>query len=391
MASIYQNAQVTIVARSARSSDDGLRWLAKDRFRNIFIPAFGLYVREHKREFGFDRQTTDLWPLMSRAWAFQEQHLSIRTLAFGAYQTVWQCRNSCHTEEDKALPHKSYLQSEPEDPISAWHDVVGAYSGLQITYENDRLPALAALAEKMSKMRRDDVYLAGLWSNTLLQDLQWRTVGYPPPKSRCIANAPSWSWASAQGKASFGSFNRAAQLLPSVELLDISYVPDGPPHMGQSTEASLTIKGKVGRIGRCESASYSLRYELLESAATGGSPSAIQATAWQDFDSVESTTDASAESDETLVVLFLTLEMEPENLFKSFSGLLLRKTSAATAYERIGWLEVSYKGEHDQWTTEDAFSYDSDSSFSTEDLFISSETPLDKHFSTLSLESVTIV
>lgn len=382
MSSIYENAQVTIAARTARNCDDGLRRLVSDRFRTILIPSSGLFVREFSREFGFSRESTELRPLMSRAWVFQEQHLSPRTLSFSEYETVWQCRRFCHTEAGITLLHSRFLQVEPEDPKGAWHEVVQAYSRLQITYESDRLPALAALAAKMSGFRKDDTYLAGLWQSTLLHDLPWRNAGFPL-KNRCKASAPSWSWASIQGGVEF-CFEGESQLLPSLQLVDILYVPVGPPHMGKSAESTLMIKGRVGRIGRQESTSYMHRFKLHVSANAGAPTSALQVSVWPDFESTESAMGAATENNETLIVLFMTSEIEPENLFKQFSGLLLRKASDAPVYERVGWLHVTYRGKESQWETDDP-------SFSPAELFISSETCVDKYMSTLPLESVTIV
>lgn len=47
------------------------------------------------------------------------------------------------------------------------------YSALQLTYQSDRLLALSAITKKMEKLRVDDMYIAGLWKQTLLQDLSW--------------------------------------------------------------------------------------------------------------------------------------------------------------------------------------------------------------------------
>ncbi|KAJ4991693.1 heterokaryon incompatibility protein [Stagonosporopsis vannaccii] len=392
MASIYANAQITIAARSSRNSDDGLRHLVKDRFRNILIPSIGIYIREYRKEFGIDKESTRLRPLTSRAWVFQEHYLSPRTLSFGVYQLAWECRRSRHTEEDDSPRPRSFRQTEPENSSKEWYEVVQAYSRLQITYESDKLPALAAVAEKMSHLRKNDTYLAGLWRNTLLQDLQWRNT-FRTSGGRCKANAPTWSWASVRGYVIFGHQLGNHQLLSSVELLDVSYAPLGPPLMGRSTESSLTIKGRVGKIERLEHASYTSRYGLRVSATTEAPTSALRLWTWPDFGFPNTSLNVAAESEETLIVLFMTFDAEPNNLIKQYSGLLLSKDNAATAYERIGWLEVSYEGNSSQWDTEDASFHqkDSDSSFGPNDIEASSKTPLEKYMSTLPLESVTII
>ncbi|KAH6622066.1 heterokaryon incompatibility protein-domain-containing protein [Boeremia exigua] len=388
MAGVYSNALITIAARSAGTSDDGLRHFVKDRFRNILVPSTGLYVREYERELGlksFHQEDKDLFPLMTRAWVFQERHLSPRTLGFDIYQLVWQCQRSCRIEEGPVLAHKGYLQTEPEDLTSTWHEIVEAYSKLQITHESDRLPALSALAKKMGDFRGDDTYLAGLWTKTLLRDLQWQA--FSPYQQRCNANAPSWSWASVTGQATYPP----CSLLPSVELLNVSYTPDGPSHMGRSTESRLTIKGQIGSVIRRQSEFRGYNLVLSNQSNSKFSGSGIQLQTDPDLlPGVETAT----QTQETLTVLFMTSEIDSPELFKRFSGLLLRRASAS-AYERIAWIDVSYKGEFDSWDITDAFSDDSDPSTAkfkdTAEFFACSDTPMDKYMATLPVEAVTII
>ena len=78
-----------------------------------------------------------------------------------------------------------------------------------MTYERDKLPALAGLATTYSQSTQDD-YLAGLWRQSLIVDLQWRHQRYVygneatmrvPSKYR----APSWFWASVDGNIRYYS------------------------------------------------------------------------------------------------------------------------------------------------------------------------------------------
>lgn len=50
--------------------------------------------------YGTRNRTT--WPLLSRAWAFQEGQLSPRMLRFSCYEIVWDCRTTrVEHEEEK--------------------------------------------------------------------------------------------------------------------------------------------------------------------------------------------------------------------------------------------------------------------------------------------------
>jgi hypothetical protein len=61
-----------------------------------------------------------------------------------------------------------------EDPAKRWHRMVEAYSGLALTYASDRLPAIAAIVERKMQLRQDDIYIAGMWTSSLLSI----SVGY---------------------------------------------------------------------------------------------------------------------------------------------------------------------------------------------------------------------
>jgi len=78
-----------------------------------------------------------------------------------------------------------------------WRTMVSSYTSLDITKSGDRLPALGGLAKHMS-LRRSSRYLAGLWEDSLNDDLLWAvyttsTYKRPRPLPR---TAPTWSWAS---------------------------------------------------------------------------------------------------------------------------------------------------------------------------------------------------
>ena len=66
---------------------------------------------------------------------------------------------------------------------------------MQLIYPQDILPALSGLAHKFSKAKQSD-YLAGLWSDSLLQDLMWFTETWRNQKRPPAWRAPTFSWAS---------------------------------------------------------------------------------------------------------------------------------------------------------------------------------------------------
>jgi hypothetical protein len=56
--------------------------------------------------------------------------------------------------------------------VERWHDIVADYSKLELSVDTDRLPAFSGLA-KRAERQRSGRYLAGLWEDSLIEDLFW--------------------------------------------------------------------------------------------------------------------------------------------------------------------------------------------------------------------------
>jgi hypothetical protein len=96
----------------------------------------------------------------------------------------------------KLLYHKSLLPTvASEDKFITWNRIVNSYMGKDISFEEDRFPALAGLAAQMQAAGAGQ-YLAGLWREHLPLDLLW--VGYGRRRAEPY-KAPTWSWASTVG------------------------------------------------------------------------------------------------------------------------------------------------------------------------------------------------
>lgn len=79
--------------------------------------------------------------------------------------------------------------------LKQWHNVVEYCSDLNVTNEMDLLPALAALAAQYQRLRKSDIYLAGLWKSSLVEDLIWfPTLVDTRRQDRWVSL--SWSWVS---------------------------------------------------------------------------------------------------------------------------------------------------------------------------------------------------
>src|SRR5207248_1550342 len=109
-----------------------------------------------------------------------------------------------------------------ENPRLLWYRTVQEYSRLKLTFEKDKMPALAALTQRMESMRVGDRFLAGLWEKTLLLDLLWMVWPSPKRGRPSIRRAPTWSWASVQSQVMWDSTLKST--LSSVQLIDIRYI-----------------------------------------------------------------------------------------------------------------------------------------------------------------------
>lgn len=210
-------------------------------------------------------------PLNQRAWVLQERILSPRVLHFGGGQLFWECRQfvACETyhqglpdsvrghtsidikrlqlgdeTRDDRWPTKYNSQIPPgispsrrllnairatfapvfiqqvtmhaamksASVFQDWDAIVELYTASQITFDSDKLPAVAGLASSVSVVEPGEPgygYLAGLWQSSLPAYFLWKTTknelsrALPTRPGQLIA--PTWSWASVRGKISLAA------------------------------------------------------------------------------------------------------------------------------------------------------------------------------------------
>lgn len=198
--------------------------------------------------------------------------LSPRILHFCSQELMWECRSSRKSESGcsdqdfagERVDHKTYPPIPYPKSVTnlrqLWYLTVQDYSRLQLTFEKDKLPALAALAEHMQGLRVGDRYLAGIWEKTLLLDLLWFVPSHPQSGRPEALRAPTWSWPSARSEVMWDE--RTGFVLSSIKLKDVRCIPVRPTHIGDLSEAKLTsetplIKAIVDR-------DYSLSFDTSQ-------------------------------------------------------------------------------------------------------------------------------
>lgn len=219
MSEIYTHAAVTIVAASSASSADGFlkpRHTPTDALQIPFWAPDGQLGSAHMGIFieSKDRLGWRAEVLNTRAWTLQEQLLSPRLLIYASHTLQFQCNTrfvnlgdslNCYGPLDNGklwLPHGEDLTDGRTMTGDAWLDILRVYSRRRLTYPEDRLTALSAIAQHFhGHAPIGSQYLAGLWAGrslpmTLLWQLDDDRVDSAAAAYDPACMAPTWSWVS---------------------------------------------------------------------------------------------------------------------------------------------------------------------------------------------------
>jgi hypothetical protein len=207
-------------------------------------------------------------PLYRRGWALQERILSKRVLICNRDQFAWECQCNCFTESGFRMEgigamrigrdfHEN-LESDDKTFRNTWQCIVTDYCAKTITNPSDKLPAIGGLAKAFHDLRPDNSYLAGLWTESLLDDLLWvhKNINYlnqqsaveivrkKPTKYR----APSWSWASVDGGVRWPFSDKNATGEYRATLIDHHISLKGSNTFGELEYAQLTLRAPLWRL-----------------------------------------------------------------------------------------------------------------------------------------------
>ena len=239
MRQIFSNAHLTIGADCAPDSQQGFlgsQAFACKTFRTIASNdcEYTLGIKFDYRYPHIEHQLLkDDLPLYKRAWAFQEKLLSPRILHFTNNEMVWECRECvlCECLYTKNPPRAGPLQNlkanNPGAVFGAWYALVSQFSALDLSVPADKLPAISGLASYFQTTLGSTVgaYVAGMWEPDLLLSLLWYVQGPGTPRRPRAYRAPSWSWASIDGRINYFRYHRSLQFEPSLATKEIICKP----------------------------------------------------------------------------------------------------------------------------------------------------------------------
>ena len=237
MADVYRHSYLTVAPSWADSPNAGCFTTAGKGVEIGPVTVSPIHHFPNLKEFQH-------FPLLSRAWTYQERMLSPRILYFGKHEMLWECvkRRTCECGDARYGPY-DVSKANFHDMVSKshnrrahqqlWRQMVVQYTPLQLTYRTDRLPAFGGLASEMQRCSKQQ-YLAGLWKECLIPDMCWSKslVGVSEIDSAGIfQQTPTWSWASIDGPVSYpyNLFNPHSDgspfwdIVEDPEVLDVSF------------------------------------------------------------------------------------------------------------------------------------------------------------------------
>ncbi|KAK4499163.1 hypothetical protein PRZ48_009675 [Zasmidium cellare] len=176
---------------------------------------------------------------MVKLWRFLSRTLGLPPVVtlWDAYNIGWSSQGELRVPGDYWATYYDY-----------WRGVVERFTERQITSRQDRLPALSGLADEFQRAT-GGIYIAGMWKEELVESLAWTVnnlynpdgeyrnyPGYIPPSNFVIGPypesvkspeyvAPSWSWASTQGRITFQQgiyqINRSIKRFAKIEKVKV--------------------------------------------------------------------------------------------------------------------------------------------------------------------------
>jgi hypothetical protein len=113
--------------------------------------------------------------------------------------------------------------------------MVSEYTSLKLMRESDIFPALSGIVKQMQRFRNDE-YIAGLWKDSILEDLLWQ-ADKPASRPALDLRAPSWSWASVVGAVSYNNMPEYGH----ARVVDVDCTPAGSDPTGELSCACLML------------------------------------------------------------------------------------------------------------------------------------------------------
>ncbi|KAH6876231.1 heterokaryon incompatibility protein-domain-containing protein [Alternaria rosae] len=313
------------------------------RLRSVDAP----YTR--RKKYAWDKRLSK-WG--KRCWTHQEEEMSTRLILFGNLKMHFSCAKYKWSEGDEAPRPRStrgvmdQIIRFRDGSISSkelyqfWSRLVHKYGYRTVTFEKDRLPAIAGLARMVGETLQDQ-YLAGLWKGDLIYGLAWYSSGDMLSRGldvhiRNIRErayvAPSWSWAACPAVAVVRY--PGARIVEESTVVNVNTDTNPKDPYGQVSGGYLRMHAKMAGMPRWLPTDQGTRWLNTWYHIVG------------DDDAIQVITDWLHKDEEIgleILVLMLLHRIERENETEepSLRALLLHPAGEADLYYRVG-VAISY-------------------------------------------------
>jgi hypothetical protein len=295
MATIYENALLTIAAAGSRDASGGClldRLGHSSAFNNLSVLTYPLDdgqesssqarhltdirfrkpVLSHKLwSNGFAQQAHETnpkdyasLPLEERAWCFQERILSTRIAHFAQDELVFECNSAIRCECGGLDRNEGYGAgaltarddfrnlvscTDDHERSVAWMSLVIACTRRSIKYQKDRLPSLSGIAKRLQQYGFGE-YLGGIWRNGLPTQLLWTVDDFGVSQRARATYAPSWSWASIEDSTFSFGFSEDASIrpVPLAQIDDVKCTSSSQDPTGNLDGGYMTITGPTASL-----------------------------------------------------------------------------------------------------------------------------------------------
>jgi hypothetical protein len=287
----------------------------------------------------------------ARCWTFQEKEMSTRRLGFGTLRMHFVCAKYQWSEGDDASEDRSTLGvmeqitlfndnlMSSEDLYDYWGSLLCDYGHRSVTFDKDRLPAIAGLARMIGEALQDQ-YLAGLWKGDLQRGLVWFSEEKHDKHSRGLEThlrnirqrnyvAPSWSWAACP---SVSMRRNKSTLVEESTIMDANTDKISEDPYGQVSGGVLRIRGKLAPLSPSDATGH---------ARDRGSYHWTHSI-WDNFDFFSIHTDWPCKNREAgleALVVILLHNTENEDGRELLRALLLHPADELGHYYRVGVLD----------------------------------------------------
>jgi len=237
MQQVYAGAYLSIAADNAAGSEQGFLKRPGRKYVPVTLngnsSAYAFQIPPAKASHARAWMTFDNEPLTTRGWATQERLLPYRALHFGNDQMFFECNchllsedgievkgrwNSLYPNQEKKGFKDIARKSRVSMTHQQWYLILEDFFHRDVTVKTDRLPAISGLAALFQKRLTEEMgsaeYVAGLWSNALVEGLEWSSLRskaekeiFPDQKPLPGEEgyiAPTWSPASFVGVSAHG-------------------------------------------------------------------------------------------------------------------------------------------------------------------------------------------